>query len=128
MLEEAEKRKEAAVKNRIKGHEKNADFFFFLSFTWKMCCSWRSHRAEPGRLSPSPPLSPSPGSLPPCVGLEDSPENAHRKSFPPGISNGTQQGREQVLLQRRATWGKAGTACDGCRQHLGDFCLQPGLS
>lgn len=59
VLEEAEKRKEAAVKNRIKGHEKNADFFFFLSFTWKMCCSWRSHRAEPGRLSPSP-LSPPP--------------------------------------------------------------------
>lgn len=27
VLEEAEKRKEAAVKNRIKGHEKNADFF-----------------------------------------------------------------------------------------------------
>lgn len=30
VLEEAEKRKEAAVKNRIKGHEKNADFFFFF--------------------------------------------------------------------------------------------------
>lgn len=29
VLEEAEKRKEAAVKNRIKGHEKMQIFFFF---------------------------------------------------------------------------------------------------
>lgn len=57
MLEEAEKRKEAAVKNRIKGHEKKSRFFFFFkSFTRKMCCSWRSHRAEPGQLSPSLPF------------------------------------------------------------------------
>lgn len=31
MLEEAEKRKEATVKNRIKGHEKMQIFLFFFS-------------------------------------------------------------------------------------------------
>lgn len=31
VLEEAEKRKEATVKNRIKGHEKMQIFFFFFS-------------------------------------------------------------------------------------------------
>lgn len=28
--------------------------FFLKSFAQKMCCSWRSHRAESGQLSPSP--------------------------------------------------------------------------
>lgn len=82
VLEEAEKRKEAAVKNRIKGHKKKN------SFAQKMCCSWRSHRAEPGQLSPSPLFSSSPSPFPTSMGLEDSPGTAHRKLFPLGISTG----------------------------------------
>jgi len=89
-----------------------------------MCCSWRSHRAEPGQLSPSP----SPGSLPPCMSLEDSPENAHRRSFPLGISTRILQGKEQVLWHRRVKWGKAERVCDGCRRSPCDFCLQCTLS
>lgn len=81
VLEEAEKRKEAAVKNRIKGHKKK-------SFAQKMCCSWRSHRAEPGQRSPSPLFYSSPSPFPPSMRLEDSPRTAHRKRFPPGISTG----------------------------------------
>lgn len=36
VLEEAEKRKEATVKNRIKGHEKKCRFFFFSFFEKKL--------------------------------------------------------------------------------------------
>lgn len=61
-----------------------------------MCCSWRSHRAEPGQRSPSPLFYSSPSPFPLSMGLEDSPRTAHRKHFAPGFST-TMGG---------TTWGK----------------------
>lgn len=90
-----------------------------------MCCSWRSHRAEPGQLSPSPPFSSSPSPLPLSMGLEDSPETAHRKSFPPGISTTEGAG---LAAKEGATWGKAGRVRQGCRRSPRDSCGQARLS